>query len=398
MGIEHKHTASSMKKILFFLLILSLSVNTFAQTTSARQKIAVFTPLFLDSAFDGSSYRYDKTFPKFLNPGLEFYQGVQWAIDSLQAKGAPLEVFIYDSRSPKIPLAERFNSDELKDVQMMIAHANANDLRILSVEAQRRKIPFISATYPNDAGVTNNPYLVILNSTLRTHCEGIYQYLQKYHSQDKIIFFRKNGTQESLLRNYFTDMAKVTSSAQLKIEFVDIGTSFGLNSLTSRLDSNRKNVCIAGSLDENFGNSLVQQLTSVANTYALTIIGMPTWDGFNFTKPEFKNVEVIYTTPFNYNRAGGLSGRLNTVFEETINSRPTDMFFRGYETMLRFGLLLLDTKKDVASNLTRKGNYIFTALDIQPVFLDKASMNLDYFENKKLYFIKYNNGIKSVVN
>ena len=74
------------------------------------------------------------------------------------------------------------------------------------------------------------------------------------------------------------------------------------------------------------------------------------------------------------------------------------MFFRGYETMLRFGLLLLDTKNDVASNLTRKGNYVFTQFDIQPVFMNKTSMTLDYFENKKLYFIRYANGIKSTVN
>lgn len=386
-----------LKSLLLITGCCLLQTVSQAQTTE-RQKIAVFTPLYLDSAFDGSSYRYDKNFPKFLNPGLEFYQGVQWALDSLQAKGAPLEVYIYDSRSRRIPLADRFTNNELKDVQMIVAHANASDVRILAVEAQRRKIPFISATFPNDAGVTNNPFFVILNSTLRTHCEGIYQYLQKYHSQDKIIVFRKDGTQEALLRNYFTDMARATSSAQLKMEFIDIGNNFNVNLLTSRLDSTRKNICIAGSLDENFGTNLVQQLASVSGSYPLTVIGMPTWDGMNFIKPEFKNIEIIYTTPFNYNRFGGLGGRLNTVYEETVNSRPTDMFFRGYETMLRFGLLLLDTKKEIASNLTRKGNYIFTAFDIQPVFLNKETMALDYFENKKLYFIKYFNGIKSVVN
>ncbi len=74
------------------------------------------------------------------------------------------------------------------------------------------------------------------------------------------------------------------------------------------------------------------------------------------------------------------------------------MFYRGYETMLRFSLLLLDTKKDVASNLSRKGNYIFTPFDIQPNFLNKQSMTLDYFENKKLYFIRVNNSSKSIMN
>ncbi len=390
-----------IKRVRFLFLIASclLQITVHAQTQEPlRQKIAVFVPIYIDSAFDGSSYRYDKTFPKFLNPGVEFYQGIQWALDSLQKKGAPLEVFIYDSRSIKIPLAQRLNNVELKDVQMIMAHASSNDVKILAVEAQRRKIPFISATFPNDAGITNNPYMVILNSTLRTHCEGIYQYIQRYHSQDKIILFRKNGSQESQIRDYFNDMSKTTTAPPLKIEFADIGNNFDITSLTNRLDSTRRNVCISGSLDENFGNSVVKQLASVSNRYPLTIVGMPTWDGFNFIKPEFKNTEIIYTTPFNYNRSGGLSGRLNTIFEQTVNSRPTDMFFRGYETMLRFGLLLLDTKNDVASNLTRKGNFVFTQFDIQPVFINKQTMMLDYFENKKLYFIKYNNGIRSVVN
>ena len=51
-----------------------------------RQKIALFAPLYLDSAFEGANYKFDKSFPKFLNPGLEFYQGAQMALDSLQKK------------------------------------------------------------------------------------------------------------------------------------------------------------------------------------------------------------------------------------------------------------------------------------------------------------------------
>ncbi|HEY8971191.1 MAG TPA: hypothetical protein VIM64_18935, partial [Puia sp.] len=53
--------------------------------STGRHKLAIFLPLYLDSAFDASNnYRYDKSFPKFINPGLEFYEGVQLALDSLQ--------------------------------------------------------------------------------------------------------------------------------------------------------------------------------------------------------------------------------------------------------------------------------------------------------------------------
>jgi hypothetical protein len=271
-------------------------------------------------------------------------------------------------------------------------------VQTLALEAHKRKVPFVSATLPNDAGVVNNPFFVLLNSTLRTHCEGIYQYLQKYHSQDRIVLFRKNGVQEGQLLDYFRDMSG--SAAQpLKIDYVDVGPDFDESALAAKLDSTRKNVCIAGSLDERFGLKLAQHMASLSDRYPLTLVGMPTWDGIReFSRSEFRGMEIVYSTPFYYRRSGGLQAHLTDKFEAAIKGRPTDMLFRGYETMLRFGLLLLDTKKDVASNLTRKGNTVFTHFDIQPVFLNKTNMTLDYFENKHLYFIKFINGIQSVVN
>jgi hypothetical protein len=52
----------------------------------------------------------------------------------------------------------------------------------------------------------------------------------------------------------------------------------------------------------------------------------------------------------------------------------------------------------VASSLTRKGNTVITQFDIQPVFKDRSDMNLDYFENKHLYFIKLLGGVKNTMN
>ena len=107
-------------------------------------------------------------------------------------------------------------------------------------------------------------------------------------------------------------------------------------------------------------------------------------------------MEIVYSSPFNYGRWNPLATQLTKSFEAKVNGRPTDMYFRGYETVLRFALLLLETNKDVASNLSRNGNFVFTQFDIQPVFLNKQNMTLDYFENKKLYFTRVVNGIKSV--
>lgn len=382
----------------FILFVLFFVVAFCGQAQAQRQKIALFAPLYLDSAFDASgNYRFSKSFPKFLNPGLEFYQGAQAAFDSLARVGAPLEVYIYDSRARNRSLSQQVNSPELQNVDLIIGHANSSEVRILADAAEQKKVPFISATLPNDAGITNNPYYVILNSTLRTHVEGIYQYLQKNHSQDRIVVLRKSGSQEDQLKEYFQEAAKATTASPLRLQFVDIGADWTFNRLTSLLDSTQRTVCIAGSLDESFGVKLAQNLAEISSTYPVTLVGMPTWDGLNLSHPDLKGLEMVYSTPFYYDRPSALGTRITNDFIARVEGRPTDMYYRGYETALRFALLLLDTRQDMASNLTRKGNYIFTQFDIQPVFMNKQNMTLDYFENKKLYFVKTYNGMKTVL-
>jgi hypothetical protein len=383
------------RKHVSLLLALMITCSAFGQVVQ-RHKIAIFTPLYLDSVFNNTGIQLEKNYiPRYSVPGLEYYQGVQYALDSLNKRGAPLEVFLVDSRG-KLSLTQQLAKPELNNVEMIIANSNAPETRILSQEALRRKIPFISSTLPNDVGTTNNPYFVILNTTLQAHVEVIYEFLQKYHSQDRIVLFRKSGQQEDLIKQHFLEYSKNTSGKPLSIKIVEVGSNFTPQILAAHLDSTRKNICIGGSMDETFAQRLALNLSNTSPSYSKTVIGMPTWDKLNFNR--FENLEVIYTTPFYYNQGTALENRLSDEYEEEYSNKPSDLFYRGYETMMRFALLLLDTKKDIASNLTRKGNTVFTQFDIQPVFKDSTAMSLDYFENRHLYFIKVFGRVRNIVN
>ncbi|HEX6332934.1 MAG TPA: hypothetical protein VFZ78_01840 [Flavisolibacter sp.] len=384
-----------MKKTILLSLLHLVFITGFAQQAEPL-KIAVFTPLYLDSAFDGTgNFRYnEKNYARFVNPGLDFYLGAQLALDSLAKRGAQLDVHILDSRSGG-NVAQQLALPQLEGTDLIIAQSNAAETKLIAEAAQRMNIPFISATFPNDAGVGNNPYFVVLNSTLQTHAEGIYRFLQKYHSLDQVIFFRRPGGQEDQLKHYFTEFAKTTASVPVRIKFVDLPGNFSAQQLVQHLDSNRRNVCIAGSLDESFGMRLTQALSVVNDVYPVRVIGMPTWDNFNFSK--VTDVEVVYSTPFYYARQNTLESQLAKEYAAKMTANPGDMFFRGYETVLRFALLLLDTKDDVASNLSRKGNTVFTQFNIQPILRSGSDMNLDYFENKHLYFVKIFGGVKNLI-
>ena len=143
------------KKLLLVILFLVFQfVYMFAQNNSPvpKQKIVVFAPLYLDSAFDkDNNYRYDKSFPKFINPGLEFYEGMQLAFDSLNKEKAQLEVFVYDTRSATKTLAQQIA--EMDSVNLVIAYATIQENWILAEAAKKRNILYINANLPNDGSI-----------------------------------------------------------------------------------------------------------------------------------------------------------------------------------------------------------------------------------------------------
>jgi hypothetical protein len=390
-----------MKSRLFLVLVLLVAAfSSSAQDTIPKYKIAIFAPLYLDSAFDEmDEYRYAKNvFPKFINPGIEFYEGAQLALDSLNKEKAPLEIFVYDTKSTKESLAQLLNKPELDSVSLIIAHCSSNEIKIFADAGLTKNIPVINVNMPNDGGVTANPFFVILNPTLRTQCEGIYRHLQKFYSLNPIVVFRKKGQLEDRIKTYFDDFSKNTMAIPLKLKYVELTDSFTVNQLRPYLDTSSQTLCISGSLDESFGKRLVMQLAALKKTkYLSSVMGMPTWDNIkDFDKPEYKGIEIIYSTPFYNAKVDKISQNISAYFNKEMFARPSDMVFRGYEVTWKYARLLMQYGKDIGSNISNKQYKVFTDYDIQPI-LNKPSMTLDYFENKKLYFLKWQDGVLKAI-
>jgi hypothetical protein len=388
-----------MKSILFSLLTVAFLLEgtgkVFAQADTVKKyRIAVFLPLYLDSAYDESgNYRYDKNFPKFMSPGLEFYEGLQLAADSLDKENAPIDIEVYDTRSTRRSIDDFVHDSSFRSTALIIGHITPGEQRQLAGIAAQLQVPFINVNYPNDAGVTNNPEMVILNSTLQTHCEGIYKFIQRNYSFYNIIFIRKKGSQEDRLKNYFADFERTAITAPLRIKYLLVGDEVDMKELTPFLDSNLKTVCIIGSLDEHFARTVCARFASVNSSYHAKVFGMPTLDAItDFSSPAYADQEIYYTTPFYINPNDSLANSILQYFRDKFYMRPSDLVYRGYETTYRFSKLLEKAKGHFNGNIGERNFKVFNDFDIQPVFLDKKSMTLDYLENKKLYFIKKVNG------
>jgi hypothetical protein len=386
-----------MKGSIIVLLLVLVSFFTIQESRAQETptKIAVFAPLYLDSAFNGNNFKLGNTnLPKFLLPGLEFYNGVIMAIDSLNAEGVNAEVLIYDSKQSESAIQDILSKPEIEGVSLIIASFNnRNEIKPLADFALSRKIALISETYPNDGGVSENPYFVLINSTLRTHIDALYKYVQRFHSTDNLIWIKRKGALEDMIQSFFTELQKKTPSLALRIKTVEMVDSLNQQTLLTSLDSNRNNVLICGSLNEPFGTAIVKTLADNKD-YKGIVIGMPTWDGFkDLAKPEYKGIEIIYSSPYHFPRTDKIAISISNKYRNKFQARPSDQVFKGFESMYHFSKLLIKHKEAFLNNLSNKSFKVFNEFDIQPIRFKRDNPIPDYLENKKIYILKKQDGL-----
>lgn len=359
-------------------------------------RIGLFVPLYLDSAFDASAnFRYPpKTFPKFHLPGLEFYEGALLALDTLAAEKISVQLVVKDTRSGTESLTEQLNSPDCKALDLIVAYCAAHEIKTFAEAGLLRGIPVINVNSPNDGGVIENPFLVLLNSTLRTQCLSLSAYIREKFTRQSVVVFRKKGLLEDRIQTYLNEAGKSLGKNASKFIYVDLPDSFTVNHLIPKLDTLKPTLCLAGSLDENFGRRLALQLASLSKSnYGSTLIGMPTWDAIrDFVKPEYRGIDIVYCTPFFSLRTDSVSQSITHFFNEKIYARPSDMVLRGYEAIWHFSKLYQRYGNKISSHLTSREFEVFRELNIQPQ-VGARSNSLDYFENKKLYFLTWRDGI-----
>ena len=384
--------------VLLFLSIFSVK-SSVAQNDSTpvlrTYRIGVFAPLYLDSSFSADGkFRFKQGLPRLISPGVDFINGVQIALDSIKQLNQNVNIFIYDTKSYSASVAQLIATKKLQYLDLIIGSVKDVEYKQLADFALNKNIPFISATYPNDGGVTANPFLILVNSTLKAHCEAMFSYLLQNHGTDKIIMIRKKGLQEDKVAAYFKAINEPDRKPLLNIQIINLDSSFTSDHLKKKLDSTKQTVIIGASLDENFATTVTSACYDIHESYPIILLGMPNWDGFKslMKKDQFEDFPVYFTTPYFNNKWDDYSKILTTGYLKKYKGKPSDMVFKGFECAYLFTKLFTTYPNDMMSHLNDKNFKVFSDYNFRPVFLKKESQVPDYFENKHLYFIRLMNG------
>ncbi|WP_336515748.1 ABC transporter substrate-binding protein [Pollutibacter soli] len=391
-----------MKKLclLFFYSAMLFCGTLHAQPgTEERFKVALFVPLYLDSAFDNTNaYKYGKSFPKQSIAGLEFFTGAEYAIDSLKMSNEALDFYVFDLRSKQGNINTINKSPLMDSIDLIIGQVSGSDYLRLSEIAKERAIPFISATYPNDGGVKENPFVVIVNSKLNTHIQSVYNYVARNWGPDNIVYVRSKNPADDRIEDLIRQLNQSSGGGVLKYKTVTVADYPMVTDLRKVLDSNRQNIVIAGSLSETFGTRLATACLGMGTSYKINLVGMPTWEGNKeLTRSDYRPLPIIYSSTF-FVTDTAWGSRFEENYRKKTFSKPSDLVYRGYEITHLFTRLLLKYDTAVIDHLDDKSFKLLTDYDFKPIRWSKTSTEPDYYENKRVYILRRLNGITEKLN
>ncbi len=379
------------------MIVLFSSANVFAQTDTTIKpvyNVGIFAPLYLDSVFSKNTFRYKQGIPRFIAPAVDFVQGALVALDSLQAGDDNINASIYDTKSYTEKITDLIRNKKLDSLHLIIGNVRDEDFFQLAAFAQQKNIPFISATYPNVSGITANPFLVVMNSTLKAHCDAIYSFILQNHGTDKIYLCRQKGKQEDMVALYFKMMNEPDGKPLLQIETLNMDDNVSAAFLKSKLDSNSKNVIIGSSLDETFADNIATACYELHKPYSISLIGMPNWDNFSglYSKKNLPGFPIYFTRPFYTEKNDAFSKSLTAAYYKNYRTKPSDMAYKGFEAVYLFTKILAKNPTDFMSHVADKNLKVFCDYNFKPVKINDKAAVPDYFENKHLYLIKILNG------
>ncbi|MCC6290208.1 MAG: ABC transporter substrate-binding protein [Chitinophagaceae bacterium] len=375
--------------IALLILFFKTSVAQIQQETPPR--IALFVPLYLDSVFDASGkYKAGKTIPKYISSALDFYQGSNFALDSLDKEKIKMNVQVYDVKNPQQSVYKIADAGGLDSVSLIIGAVNGKEYLDLAAVAKEKKIPFVSASYPNDGGISANPYVVIVNPKLNTHLQVIYNYILKNFGTNKLVMLRRQNGADDRITEVFKSLNASGSGTVLNIQTTTLNNVFTAKDIAASLDSTRENVIICGSLDDNFAKNIISYASTLSPNYKITLVGMPTWQDYpELSRPEIKNLPVIYSASF-FNPGEEVSWVENFTqrYGRNTYTKPNEMAFRGLEIMYLFSHLLQKDKANIISNLNDDKHLLLTDFEFKPIYKNKSSTTPDYYENKRVFILK----------
>ncbi len=363
-------------------------------------KVALILPFYADQSKEGEAI-YAKS-----KWAINFYGGVQLALDTLSQKGISVDLRVLDDKASEAELQKMLLFEDVKNADLIIGPAGKANLKIAANFAKTKGIPLVSPYSSNDDITTNNPYFIQLNPSLKSHCERIIEDVYTHHKNPNLTIISRNKPTETATYEYFTNHINKIYSNNLTTRKISVDeelVGISKTDFSNIIVPNRQNVILIPSWsNEAFLSALLQKIESLRKGSEVYVYGMPQWVGFELLSMELLDklqVKITTVNPFEVNKAQAKVFKKK--YFQKFSGLAEEEALLGFDLTFLLVELLHKYGKEMISHLdAKKLNGIATTYDFDQVTsstLDKVNpKTVQRYENKSIYILKSEQGVYEI--
>ena len=380
-----------------------IGVNEYGSEFLQSYDVALVLP-FLGNRFDSDRPAITQGISKW---ALNFYGGVQMALNELEEEGVKLNVSVHDSQASEATTRNLLqNEEDIKNAHMIIGPYRRDNIRLLTDFAKRNDISFVSPYSGSSNLSDNNPNYIQVSPTLQTHCEAIIQNALAKFRPEQIVLVGLDRPEDRQALKFFQDeyFRQEGSRDVLPLkEYIVVEQTAGFDSLDvvpfiELQDTTAFIVSVWSQKAEAFAFSFLRKVDLARQDYNyVSVYGLPPWLGFDYVDYDYyENLNVhissnVYVDPL----APDIQFFKKRYFEN-YGLLPTTEAFLGYDVMLYFGRMIHKHGTKFQYMLeSEEAQYLHTRFEFERVVdptsatTGQENLPIEQWENKYVNILKF---------
>ncbi len=316
---------------------------------------------------------------------IQYFNGVELALDSLDRAGVKMEMNIFDSQKDTDRVRGFMNSTFAKNADVFIGPVNNFQVSLAEKLMDQKKQVIFSPLSSSQNLSANNPNFILANAGLKTHCEQLALFINSKYPGKKILLLYNRLQGESEYAAYFKSILKTKP-----IELTEKGDSsfYKTDDFLTAIDNN---IIIIPSFDEEFVNLLSKKLFELTEYYKITLFGMPTWTEMETLRLDYlQKLNTHITSSFYADDSLYNFIKFRNEFKRKYHTRPTEYSYQGYSLVLSIGNLWKQFGNKWADHLQQPIAALGVNYRFQPV-INADNLTTDFIENKHVYILSFRN-------
>jgi len=317
-------------------------------------QIAVMLPLFLNKNDTLSAQRGKddpiKIYRKSII-GIEFYEGVMLALDSLRKQGYKAEVTIYDTEKDTSRIKEFMKDPKLPHTDLLIGPLYRSNMMMIRQYAIDNKIHMVSPFVATNKILIGNEYISKVKPSVQTNVEEIARYVSSEFLTDNmlqletfnVILVHNGDAGEKMLCELFkqktaTFRKSTKDSIQNQLSYREIKVVEYLDkemqAVEEALSVGDSNILVILSRDQIFVSTILAGLHSKRNDYSIVVFGLPVWQNFrNLESKKLMDLNVHLASSEYIDYSEEEVKRFVSSFGKKYHTYPTKYAFEGFDAI-----------------------------------------------------------------